>query len=168
MIQRVQLLGEDKLLYLLPNRVGISFYPVEQLIPTLAPQLRHRTAQPHLPFGQWRGFRPLNQLHNGPFHLHASIQRVCSEEYHTWNLDSCNRQLFKSSPCFGVLWKLLIALSSWFYLVLEAPTPPTVYLYAFLAILGGFGGELLLVRGARSRPAALGREPLAEPAGASD
>ena len=64
--------------------------------------------------------------------------------------------------------QLLMSLSSWFYLILEPPTPITVYLYAFLAILGGFGAELLLVRWARSRPIALGREPVTEPAGASE
>lgn len=63
--------------------------------------------------------------------------------------------------------KLLMSLSSWFYLILEAPTPPTVYLYAFLAVLGGFGGELLLIRWARSRPRVPAGEPLAEPAEAS-
>lgn len=64
--------------------------------------------------------------------------------------------------------KLLMSLSSWFYLILEAPTPPSVYLYAFLAVLGGLGAELLLVRWARSRPIALGREPVTEPAGTSE
>ncbi len=60
------------------------------------------------------------------------------------------------------------AISSWQFLVLEAPTPASVYLYAFLAIVGGFGAELWLIRWARSRPAALSREPSAELAGASE
>jgi hypothetical protein len=55
--------------------------------------------------------------------------------------------------------RLLLSLSSWFYLVLEAPTPLTAYLYAFFAILGGFGAELLLVRWARSSPADLSLKP---------
>ncbi|MBI2902832.1 MAG: c-type cytochrome [Candidatus Methylomirabilis oxyfera] len=62
--------------------------------------------------------------------------------------------------------ELLMSLSSWFYLIPEAPTPPAVYLYAFLAILGGFCAELLLVRWARSCPIALGPESVVEPAGA--
>jgi DMSO reductase family type II enzyme heme b subunit len=59
--------------------------------------------------------------------------------------------------------QLLMSLSSWFYLILEASTPTTVYLYAFLAVLGGFGVELSLVRWVRSRPTILGREPVIEP-----
>jgi DMSO reductase family type II enzyme heme b subunit len=57
--------------------------------------------------------------------------------------------------------QLLLSLSSWFYLLLEAPTPPTVYLYAGVALFGGLGVELFLVRWARGRPA--GREPAAAP-----
>jgi DMSO reductase family type II enzyme heme b subunit len=57
---------------------------------------------------------------------------------------------------------LLLSLSSWFYLILEAPTPPAVYLYAFVAIFGSFGVELLLVRWTRSRPAVF-QEPVVEP-----
>ncbi|MFQ5882567.1 MAG: ethylbenzene dehydrogenase-related protein, partial [Candidatus Methylomirabilales bacterium] len=64
--------------------------------------------------------------------------------------------------------ELQSAISSWQFLVLEAPTPASVYLYAFLSILGGFGVELLLIRWARSRPGTPRREPLAEPAGASE
>jgi DMSO reductase family type II enzyme heme b subunit len=63
---------------------------------------------------------------------------------------------------------LMMSLSSWFYLILEAPIPATVYLYTLLAILGGFGAEVLLVRWARNRGLTLGREPLVRPAGASD
>ncbi|MBI2357341.1 MAG: hypothetical protein HYV04_00220, partial [Deltaproteobacteria bacterium] len=63
---------------------------------------------------------------------------------------------------------LMMSLSSWFYLILEAPIPLTVYLFTLLGILGGFGAELSLVRWARNRSAAVAREPLATPAGASD
>jgi len=59
---------------------------------------------------------------------------------------------------------LQMAISSWQFLVLEVPTPPIVYLYTFLSILCGFGGELLLIRWARSRPA-FGQRPLGKPAG---
>ncbi len=59
------------------------------------------------------------------------------------------------------------AISSWQFLVLETPTPASVYLYAFLAIVGGFGAELWLIRRARSRPAPPSREPSAELAGAA-
>lgn len=62
---------------------------------------------------------------------------------------------------------LMMSLSSSYYLVLKTPTPPSVYLYALLAILGGLGAEFLLIHWARSRPIALGRDPVAEPAGAS-
>jgi hypothetical protein len=62
----------------------------------------------------------------------------------------------------------MMSLSSWFYLILEAPIPPTVYLYTFLAVLGGFGVEFLLVRRARSRPVAVRSEPIVGLAGASD
>ena len=59
---------------------------------------------------------------------------------------------------------LQMAISSWQFLVLEVPTPLIVYLYTFLSILCGFGGELLLIRWARSRHA-FGQRPLGEPAG---
>ncbi|MFQ5883420.1 MAG: c-type cytochrome [Candidatus Methylomirabilales bacterium] len=62
---------------------------------------------------------------------------------------------------------LLSAISSWQFLVLEAPTPASVYLYALLVIVGCFGAELWLIRWARSRPAALGGESSTDPAGAS-
>jgi hypothetical protein len=54
---------------------------------------------------------------------------------------------------------LMGAVSSWQFLVLEIPTPASVYMYAFLAIVGCFGAELWLIRWARSR-----RAPAAEPA----
>lgn len=57
---------------------------------------------------------------------------------------------------------LQMAISSWQFLILEVSTPPIVYFYAVLSILCGFGAEFLLIRRARS-PAALGRQPLAEP-----
>ncbi len=59
---------------------------------------------------------------------------------------------------------LQMAISSWQFLVLEVPTPPIVYLYTFLSILCGFGGELLLIRWARSHPV-FRQQPLGEPAG---
>jgi DMSO reductase family type II enzyme heme b subunit len=58
---------------------------------------------------------------------------------------------------------LQMAISSWQFLVLELPVSPAVYLYTLLSILGGFGGEFLLIRWARSRPA-LSQQPMAEPA----
>ncbi len=46
---------------------------------------------------------------------------------------------------------LLCAISSWQLLVLVAPTPTTVYVYALLAIAGCFGAEMWLIRWARTR-----------------
>lgn len=83
-VQRLHLLGENELLYLFPEPVGIRFYQVEQLVPALVTQLCHATTQTYLPFRQSRCLRTLNQLHDDLFHLHSSAQRVCSEEYHTW------------------------------------------------------------------------------------
>ncbi len=60
------------------------------------------------------------------------------------------------------------AISSWQFLVLETPTPASVYLYAFLAMIGCFGVELWLIRWARSRPAGFNLGPSARPAGASE
>lgn len=65
-------------------------------------------------------------------------------------------------------WGLQCAISSWQFLVLETPTPASVYLSAFLAIVGGFGAELWLIRWARARSPALSREPSTGPAGASE
>jgi DMSO reductase family type II enzyme heme b subunit len=62
---------------------------------------------------------------------------------------------------------LMSAVSSWQFLVLETTTPASVYLYAFLAMVGCFGAELWLIRWARSRRNGVGREPQAEFAGAS-
>ncbi|MBI3077337.1 MAG: c-type cytochrome [Deltaproteobacteria bacterium] len=44
---------------------------------------------------------------------------------------------------------LRMALSSWYYLLLEPPTPPQLYLYPLVAMLGAGGFELWLVRRAR-------------------
>ncbi|MFQ5803380.1 MAG: ethylbenzene dehydrogenase-related protein [Candidatus Methylomirabilales bacterium] len=60
---------------------------------------------------------------------------------------------------------LMGAVSSWQFLVLETTTPASVYLYAFLAMVGCFGAELWLIRWARSRSNGIGREPQAEFAG---
>lgn len=67
--------------------------------------------------------------------------------------------------------KLLMSLSSWFSLVLEPRTPPSVFAYAFLTILGGFAVEGLLIRRIRLRPAVPRAGPVAAPAalrGSSD
>ncbi|RMF88432.1 MAG: hypothetical protein D6736_10530 [Nitrospinota bacterium] len=48
---------------------------------------------------------------------------------------------------------LLCAISSWQFLVLESSTPPRVYVYVFLAVIGSFGVEWWLIRWVRSRSA---------------
>lgn len=59
---------------------------------------------------------------------------------------------------------LVGSLSSWFSLVLEPRTPPSVFAYAFLTILGGFAVEGLLIRRTRLRPAVPRGRPVAAPA----